>query len=155
MHVVRLALACVLGLSLLAPMGCARSARDTTGFGLEHEVTVNAPFDETWQTVKRVLREQDYDLHTRDKRGRFVAYSQVSRGLSPKPRRVKHLILVEPVGADSTRVHVESMRQVYGVTLLTHPDWHDRRTDDPTEALALIDAIRAHVDAAHAAGDAS
>lgn len=145
MHAVRIALACVLGLTLLAPAGCARAARDTTGFGLEHALTVDAPFDEAWQTVKQVLREQEYDLHTRDKRGRFVAFSRESRGLSPKARRVKHVILLEPLGEDTTRITVESMRQVYGVTLLTHPDWHDRRTDDPAPALALLEAIEAHI----------
>jgi uncharacterized lipoprotein len=145
MHAVRLALACVLGFALLAPLGCARAARDTTGFGLEHELTVDAPFDTTWQTVKQVLREQEYDIHTRDKRGRFVAYSRETRGLSPKPRRVKHVIEIEPLGEDTTRVTIESMRQVYGVTLLTHPNWHDRPTDDPTEALAVLDALRTHL----------
>jgi len=64
---------------LAAGAGCARAARDTTGFARENSTIVDAPFKEAWQAVKGVLREQKLDIYTRDKRGTFVAYSKMHR----------------------------------------------------------------------------
>ena len=57
---------------LVAGAGCARAARDTTGFALNDSALVEAPFEETWQATKAVLREMDLEIYTRDKRGRSL-----------------------------------------------------------------------------------
>ena len=139
----------VLVFAALGTTGCARAARDTTGFAVSKAVTVKAPYDQTWQTVKSVLREQGYEIYTRDKRGTFVAYTDMHRFLLMQPRRIKYTVEVRPADGGETSVSVEAVRQVYGVTLLTYPDWHDRKLTDETAANALIEAVQAKV----AAGD--
>lgn len=123
--------------------GCARAARSTEGFAMTDSVTVSAPLEETWQATKEVLRERELDLYTRDKRGRFVAYSEMNRQLRIfTPKRVQYTITLDESAPGSTEVTIETMRQVYGVTLLTYPDWHDRKTEDNSEALAILEAIQ-------------
>jgi hypothetical protein len=139
----------VAGLCVLALGGCARTARDTTGFAIARSISVPAPFEDTWQAAKSVLREQDYDLYTRDKRGTFVAYTQMNRRLMLfTPHRTKYTIELEAVSASETAVHIETVRQVYGVTLLTYPDWHDRKADDDAGAVAILEAIQAKLGSA-------
>ena len=126
--------------------GCARAARSTEGFAMVDSATLNAPFEETWQATKAVLREKDCELYTRDKRGTFVAFTQMHRYLRfLTPKRMKYTITLEEVSSDSTRISIETIQQVYGVTLLTYPDWHDRKTTDNSEALAILDAVKARV----------
>ena len=139
--ILSLALAAV----MLTGLGCARAARDTTGFAVHEEATVKVPMESAWQTVKSVLREQEYDIYTRDKRGSFTAYSHAYRFLLVQPHREKYTVDVIPVSDSETKVVVEGVRQVYGVTLLTYPGWHDRRLTDNTQAKALLDAVTAKV----------
>jgi len=127
----------------LAMGGCARAARDTEGFSLSESRTVNAPFDQAWQITKSVLREKEFDIYTRDKRGVFVAFSGMRRNLVLMPHRTKYVISVESLSDSSSKVTVEAVRQVYGVTLLTYPGWHDRKCTDNAELLALLQAIEA------------
>jgi hypothetical protein len=128
--------------------GCAKAARDTKGFALENTITVDMPFKDAWQMVKGVLREQDLEIYTRDKRGTFVAFSKPRKFLGFMERhRVKYTIEVAPVSEEETRVYIETVRQVYGVTLLTYPDWHDRKTSDSKGTTALLQAIEAKVKA--------
>lgn len=141
----------VAALCVLALGGCARAARDTTGFSIARSISVQAPFEETWQATKSVLREQDYDLYTRDKRGAFVAYTQMKRSLMIfTPHRTKYTIELEAVSGNETAVHIETVKQVYGVTLLTYPDWHDRKAEDDSEAQAILAAIQAKLGAGEA-----
>ncbi len=128
-------------------LGCARAARDTSGFALREQTVVNASFEETWHAVKRALRDEGYDIYTRDKRGAFVAYTPMRRVLLTQPRRTKFTIELARSTADETAIAVESVRQVYGVTLLTHPNWHDREQRDPEASRAILDSIRAILDA--------
>lgn len=132
----------LLAVLIVAGAGCARAAKDTTGFALENTITVKAPFEETWQAVKSVLREQDMDLYTRDKRGTFVAYGKMHRRWL-QPTRTKYTVEVGRVSANETRVFIETIKQVYGVTLLTYPDWHDRKAKDNGAAAAILDAVQA------------
>jgi len=127
--------------------GCARAARDTTGFAVTRQETVQAPFEVTWQAVKHLLRENNYELYTRDKRGLFVAYTE-QKGKYTQPRRVKYTIELSPVTSAETAVSVEAVRQVYGVTLLTYPGWHDRKMSDEAAPAALIDQLRAKLSGA-------
>lgn len=125
--------------------GCASAARDTSGFALVDEATVSAPFEEAWQLTKTVLRENEYDIYTRDSRGYFVAFSDESRGWTLVPKRTKLTISLEEVSASATRVTVETVDQVYGVTLLTYPDWHDRKAHDNDSAVDLLEGLQAKV----------
>jgi hypothetical protein len=126
--------------------GCAGAARDTTGFAIADSTTVSAPFVETWQATKAVLREMDLDIYTRDKRGSFVAYTGMSRRFRLfTPHRTELTITLEPVSSETTRVTIETMKQVYGVTLLTYPDWHDRKTTDSQVAQAILEALQVKV----------
>jgi hypothetical protein len=138
-------------LAALGATGCARAARDTTGFAVQKETTVKAPFEQTWQTVKSVLRDQGYNIYTRDKRGSFVAYTDMHRFLLVQPRRIKYTVEVKPVDADQTSISVQAVRQVYGVTLLTYPDWHDRKMKDESAPAKLVEAVQAKI----AGGDAA
>lgn len=124
--------------------GCARAARDTTGFAMEDSAIIEAPFEDAWQMTKAVLREQQLDIYTRDKRGTFVAYTPMKRGiLNPKPTRTEFTFVLEDLNNNTTQLFVTTLDQVYGVTLLTYPGWHDRRTTDNSMALAIIESIQA------------
>lgn len=128
----------------LAAFGCARAARDTTGFALNDTATVNASFDETWQAVKAVLRDRELDVYTRDKRGLFVAYSEMKRRFFV-PGRIRYTIELSEISDSETGINIETLKEVYGVTLLTYPDWHARKTSDNAESMAILQAIQAKV----------
>jgi len=136
-------LACC-GLVLVAAVGCARAARDTTGFAVENSITVEAPYMETWQAVKRVLGDQGYDIYTRDKRGTFVAFTRMERQWF-QPKRVKYTVEVASLSDNETKVQVETIRQVFGVTLLTFPNWHDRETTEDAGAVEILEAVHARL----------
>jgi hypothetical protein len=124
-------------------LGCARAARDTTGFAVNESAVVEAPFDETWQAAKSVLREMELNIYTRDKRGKFVAFSDMERQLILfTPEREQLTVSLDPVTAESTAVDVEVLRQVYGVTLLTYPDWHARKTNDAALASTFLESLQ-------------
>lgn len=125
--------------------GCARAARDTRGFAAKSSITVNAPFAETWQTVKKVLIEQNLDIYTRDKRGTFVVFSSMKRRLMV-PHRTKHTIILERESDNKTHINIESINQIYGVTLLTYPNWHDRKTSESKGAQKILNGIKASLD---------
>ena len=137
--------------SLAFSYGCARAARNTEGFATADTITVNAPFQDAWQTAKAVLREEGYDLYTRDKRGVFVAYTgSKHRWLSL--HRKKYTVSLAPASENTTQVTVETIRQVYGVTLLTYPGWHDRKTEDHAGAQEILKSIQAKVSEGPSAG---
>lgn len=134
---------CLLCGLMIAVGGCASAARDTTEFAMVDEATVNAPFDDAWQLTKAVLRERDIVTQTRDTRGFFVGFTDETRNLFLVPHRKKLTIHLEEVSASATKIRVETVDQVYGVTLLTYPDWHDRKTSDNAEAVEILAAIDA------------
>lgn len=121
--------------------GCARTMRNTEGFAITDSVTVNAPVDQAWQFVKEALREGKYDIYTRDKRGVFVAFTPMKRQMLLMPVRTKFTVAVEEETNTTTKVTVESIRQVFGVTPLTYPGWHDRKTTDHSHAQKILDAV--------------
>ncbi|MCX5768805.1 MAG: hypothetical protein NTZ09_00820 [Candidatus Hydrogenedentes bacterium] len=133
----------------LALAGCARSASDTAGFAVSQSAAVGAPFDQAWQTVKAVLREYEkpnrFEIYTRDRRGVFVAFENTGRQAFLVPSRVQYTVSVEPAGENASQVTVETIRQVYGVTLLTYPGWHDRPMKDPAKAQGLLGEIQARI----------
>jgi len=138
-----LAMACVVLVTGLGSFGCARAARDTSGFALREEATLNASFEDAWHATKRVLLDQGYEIYTRDKRGTFVAYTPMKRLLWTQPRRTKISVELAQKSPEETAIAVESVRQVYGVTLLTHPNWHDRKQTNPKPGQDLVAGITA------------
>lgn len=133
----------ILVAALCLTVGCARTQLDTAGFESVDSATVSAGFEETWQATKAVLREMKLEVYTRDKRGEFVALSQMQRRYRVlTPQRAMLTIRIEEVSAESTAVTVETVQQVYGVTPLTYPDWHERGTPDNALAVAILDALR-------------
>lgn len=127
---------------MLSILGCARAARDTTGFAMSDSATVGASFEDAWQAVKAVLRERGLEIYTRDKRGLFVAYSNMRRHILV-PHRTKYTIELSQLSDHETGVNIETLREVYGVTLLTYPNWHARKATDNSEALAILEALQA------------
>ncbi len=127
-------------------LGCARAARDTSGFAQIDSAVVNASFEDTWQATKAALREKELNIYTRDKRGSFVAFSEMKRQMGLfTPKRVKLTITLRPVTNTSTEVKIETLNQVYGSTPLTYPDWHDRKATSNELALSILDAIQAKI----------
>jgi hypothetical protein len=141
----------LLAVLMVAAGGCARAARDTTGFTITDETTISMPVKDAWQTAKAVLREQNLDLYTRDKRGVFVAYSRMHRKLLLVPHRTKYTVVLDPISETATKVTVETVKQVYGSTLLTYPGWFDRKATDHSKAQEILKAIEAKA----ASGDGS
>lgn len=135
-------IACTVLLSAFA-VGCVHAARDTTGFAVSAQTTVDVPFDVAWQGVKTALREQGLELYTRDKRGVFVAYTEMRRRYF-QPKRVEYTVELTERAAGGTDIAIAAVRQVYGVTPLTYPDWHDRRTVEDPGLQAIVEAIQAH-----------
>ena len=129
--------------------GCAKEARDTSGFTISDNATVQAPFEQAWQAAKAVLREKKYDLYTRDKRGVFVAYSGSKKHWTANTR-TQFTLTLEPGGDNATKLTVEAVKQVYGVTLLTYPGWHDRKATDHKDSLAILEAVQAKITSAPA-----
>ncbi len=133
-------LACV----AVVAAGCARAPRDTTGFTISETVTVDAGFDEAWLATRDALRDMGFDIYTRDKRGLFIAFSEPGRQWLV-PHRTQHTVVLEPVDPARTSVEVDTINQVYGVTPLTYPDWHDRPADDNAEALQFLERLHARL----------
>ena len=135
----------VVGAAWLLPVvvlgGCARAAMDTTGFTQVESAQFDAPFMDAWQATKAELRDMDLEIYTRDKRGVFVAFTEQGRALWLQPRRSKYTITLEEVGPNRTAVDVETVGQVYGVTLLTYPDWHERPARETDTARGILDGI--------------
>lgn len=122
--------------------GCVRAAKDTTGFAVERQGVVQAGYEDSWHAVKRTLLDQGYEIYTRDKRGVFVAFTDMNRRLG-QPKRTKYTIELGAVNDAQTDIHIEAVRQSYGVTLLTDPNWHDRRMEDDGSLDAILAAVQA------------
>jgi len=127
-------------LSVILLSGCAKTLKDTSGFAEEKVITVKAPFDKTWQATKEALRELKLEIYTRDKRGVFVAYDQPKREWM-QLKRVKYEIQLGSVNSEETRIFISAIKQIYGVTLLTNPDWHDRKMTGKSKSDEIINKI--------------
>ena len=138
----RMLLTMTLALAVAGLSGCATAKKDTTGFAIQQEVVLEQPYAEAWQHVKRTLLANDYEVYTRDKRGTFVAYKggKSFLGVLNSPRE-KYTVDLEPVTNSQTKVSVEAVKQVYGVSLTTYPDWHDRKTMKDENVSELLAAL--------------
>lgn len=129
-------------IGVVALGGCVSIAPESPDMAQIDEMVVQAPLDETWQFTKSVLREKEYILYTRDKRGSFVAWSNPKRRRL-RPHRFHFTITLDRLTASSTRVTVETIHQQYGVTLLTYPGWHNLKTANTPEAMSILEAVSA------------
>ncbi|MCF6285552.1 MAG: hypothetical protein L3K26_10230 [Candidatus Hydrogenedentes bacterium] len=142
----RMLVACAISVAVsVGFQGCVHAPRDTTGFAQNHSIAVNASFEDTWQAVKGTLREKELDIYTRDKRGIFVAYTPMKRRYL-QPNRYQYTFDIEAISENETRIALDTRKQSYGVTLLTYPGWHDRKTAEEPESQALLDAIQSRLD---------
>lgn len=141
---IRLSTGCVL-VGVLAFAGCASTPKKPVP-DLAHQASrvVQAPFDAAWQATRDALRKNDYIIYTRDKRGVFVAYSEKERRMR---RRIRNelTITLEAVTSGSTRITLAVQQQKFGVTLLTYPGWHDRKTADGAVAEAFFEALESEL----------
>lgn len=130
---------------IVACGGCASSPkRPVAGLEIETARVVPVSFETAWLATRDVLRENDYIIETRDKRGVFVAYAEQKRRLRRRKRNELRIML-EAVSSTSTRVRVEVQVQKYGVTPLTYPGWHDQKTTDGGVADAFLDALESQL----------
>lgn len=125
-------------------IGCATDSPQVQPLSATDSRIVQAPFDAAWQATKAALREQDYILFTRDKRGFFEAYTEERRKLI-FPRRSRLSVTLVSVSSTTTRVTVETVEQKYQVSLLTYPGWHEGKDADSALGLALLDAVEAQI----------
>ncbi len=130
-------------LAAIGLVGCATAKKDTTGFAIQHEVVLDQSYPDAWQHVKRTLLAEEFEVYARDKRGTFVAYTggKPFLGALNTPRK-RFTVDLESLSSAQTKVTVEVIKQVYGVSLTTYPDWHDRKTTDDESALSLIAALQ-------------
>ncbi|MGC9054230.1 MAG: hypothetical protein ACP5KS_10130, partial [Candidatus Hydrogenedens sp.] len=56
-------------------------------------------------------------------------------------KRVKYENQLGSVNSEETRIFVSAIKQIYGVTLLTNPDWHDRKITGKTKTDEIINKI--------------
>lgn len=120
---------------------CRSASPDTTGFAQVNTSVVDASFPETWDYVKTVLREHEYVIYTRDKRGLFLAFTQEKRRRLI-PVRTQFTVTLASVSDAKTEVTVETIQQEYGVTLKTYPSWHDLPTKENADGLAILEEVR-------------
>lgn len=137
---VRLPSLCVFLVALLFVAGCATSAPDATGFAVVESTVLDGAYVDVWQATKKVLRDEELIVFTRDKRGLFVAYDDLGRHRLV-PRRRQFSVVVEEVSATSSKVTVETLDQEYGVRLLRYPDWHDRKTTESERGKDILEAV--------------
>lgn len=136
----------VCALPLAFSTGCARAALDTTGFAEVESAEFDGDFLEVWQAAKAELRAMDLEIYTRDKRGVFVAFTPQGRALWLQPQRTKFTITLEEMRPGRVGVDIETIGHVYGVTLLTHPDWHERPARETDTARAILEGIAMRLD---------
>lgn len=123
--------------------GCASKAPAPVPTDAQDSVLVNASFEDAWQAAKQALADREFTIHTRDKRGIFVAYEATRRHFLT-PHRTKYTVVLESVSEESTQVTVEAKDQRYWVTLLTYPTWQDtakEMAEDGSEILRAIEGV--------------
>ena len=111
--------------AVLASSGCATTSDSQAEATFVESLVAPVPFDKAWLVTRDVLLESNVDIHTRDKRGMFVAYTDMYHRKVVVPHRTKITITLTSITEESTKISVESVHQKYGVTLLTHPEWRD------------------------------
>jgi hypothetical protein len=126
----------VLLLAAFALPGCATNSDTKAEGAFVDSIIAPIPYDEAWLMMRDVLLDKELEIHTRDKRGLFVVYTDMKRRALVVPHRTKLTIRLTSETDDSTRIAVESVHQKYGVSLLTHPEWRDQTTT-PSEKTSI------------------
>lgn len=131
---------CAASIGVLLMAGCSTAPPVDEALGAVDSLVVEAPMEEAWQAVKGVLRDREYLIYTRDKRGLFVAYTNMKRRRLT-PRRQQITVTLQAQTRVSTQITVEIVKQTYGVSLLTYPGWHDLKTDDHSTGESILTAV--------------
>jgi hypothetical protein len=141
----RMLLALSACLAAVVITGCATAKKDTTGFAVQQEVVLDLPYPEAWQHVKHTLVAQEFELYTRDKRGVFIAYTGGKRLLGFNRPRTQYTLELDSLSSAQTKVTIEAVKQKYGTSLTTYPDWHDRPTEADEDLHSLVAALNGEV----------
>ncbi len=123
--------------------GCAKSPPKALPDVPVDSIVLAVEFDDVWQATKTALKEQGYEIYTRDKRGMFVAYTKKKRTFSI-PNRARITVLLERVTTSSTRVSVEAVQERYRMPILRYSGWNEQPKVDLTERRqAVLQGIEA------------
>jgi S1-C subfamily serine protease len=116
----------------VAIAGCAtlKDAKDAKGSGLSR--IYNAPLENIWETVPKILSEFGLEIVEENKRERYIAAQRRTTGWSWGEKVV---IYLEPIGSNRTRVEVISERVL--ATNITAPDWSNPILGKIEEKLSL------------------
>lgn len=117
------------GLTLLS--GCATHSKtlDAPPVAFVDTMTIPVEYELAWKMTRDALLAQEgVEIYTRDKRGLFVAYTEMHREKILYPKRTMLTFTLESASKTSTKISVETVSQRYGVTPLTYPGWRDEDT---------------------------
>jgi S1-C subfamily serine protease len=122
---------------IVAIAGCAtlKDAKDAKGSGLSR--IYNAPLENIWETVPKILSEFGLEIVEENKRERYIAAQRRTTGWSWGEKVV---IYLEPIGRNQTRVEVISERVLATKVLATNitaPDWSNPILGKIEEKLSL------------------
>lgn len=108
--------------------GCATKSRqgDTAAVAFVDSMTIPLEYELAWKLTRDVLLDQEgIEIYTRDKRGVFIAYTEMHREKILYPKRSMLTITLNAESKTSTKIAVETVAQRYRVTPLTYPGWRD------------------------------
>ena len=134
-------------LCALTVAGCASSkGTDAPQQSRVESAVLEASYETTWRLVKDSLLEEGYEIRTRDKRGMYVAFSGTKRRFII-PHRYRLTVILDSLSGSATRVTIETVRQSYRLTPLTHPGWQDSARPKEEDLIGpLMDRIRSKAD---------
>jgi len=126
-------------------LGCASGRVGQSGYSIAPvSADVEAGFTVARDAVRDVLRAKPVEIHTRDKRGEFVAFADRGRNVLT-PRRLRLVINLKPVSENKTRITIATFPEAYTVQLLTIPAWRPAAFGDNSLAQQILDSVRERV----------
>ena len=134
-------------LCALAVPGCASfKGTEVLQQARVESAVLEASYETAWRLVKDSLLEEGYEIRTRDKRGMYVAFSETKRRFII-PHRYQLTVILDSLSGSATRVTIETVRQSYRVTPLTHPGWQDSASPKEEDLIGpLMERIRSKAD---------
>lgn len=137
-----LSMIALIGLATLNA-GCSTKSDTKAEGAFVDAMMTPVPFDTAWSITRDVLLEKQLEIHTRDKRGMFVVYTDMHRQNIVVPHRTKLTITLSSESDSTTRIAVETVHQKYGVTLLKQPEWRDQRdASTDTSGTEILESIK-------------
>ena len=140
--------ALLLGVLVLCASCATKSQQgETPVVAFVDSMTIPVEYEHAWKLTRDVLLEQEgIEIYTRDKRGVFVAYTQMYREKVIYPKRTMLTITLEAESKTSTKIAVETVAQRYRVTPLTYPGWQDAEEVSEEEVgREILDSIKSRI----------